>query len=359
MWSNSPAGTSFVPNDLTNDILVSSPDERFPEFFQARDSLRIVTSESGLADFTDRLLFQREAQVFSPRLSSERSADLAYLNYPFVAFYAFDSVESFHFANAAQYAWTSKASPYSKRLLCGVHRRLLPDKEWSGKFRHSAVWMGYRKSQRKDPLIMLPPSDYVEPAIRRLSKFATQVPQTHRLAACAMMHLQFIAIHPFGDGNGRVARIIAPLSMAKYHLLNGVTLFLSEILLERRWEYYGHVESAERYDEIVSWIQFFVEAATEQLKRHEAIVRLALRLRENILRIAQPFVSEHLSIAFAEQVVLSPTLSLSRIAKMLRMDTREALRFAEAIDGRYGFGMISDAHDPAYQFRDIYDLLEL
>jgi Fic/DOC family len=360
MWVATPSGNSFIPDDLRQELIDSLPDRGFPDFFKARDHLQETVEAAGNADVYATLLFQRDSQTFSSRLSGATHGDIAYVTTPFVPFHIFDSIDAFNFASAAQYAWSRDHSkPYSKRFLCEIHRRLMPSKPWAGSFRKQAVWMGRRRSKVDEATIVLAPSRYVNPAFRKLGEFADNVPQTHRLAACAMIHYQLIAIHPFSDANGRVVRVITPLLLRHYGLIGDGMLFVSEVLLEHRWDYYSRVVSTERHDETRAWILFFVEMMTKQLENHGRLIQLAMRLRTALIQMLGAHLKANVAGDFADEILLSPIISLSRMAKVAGCSQLKARELVKALDGRFGLGLISDATDPVYQFRDLYDLLSL
>ncbi len=58
------------------------------------------------------------------------------------------------------------------------------------------------------------------------------------LIRLAVMHYQFEAIHPFGDGNGRTGRIINILYLISQGLLEIPVLYLSRYIIERKSAYY-------------------------------------------------------------------------------------------------------------------------
>ncbi|MEE3045486.1 MAG: Fic family protein [Pseudomonadota bacterium] len=90
----------------------------------------------------------------------------------------------------------------------------------------------------------------------------------------AIAHFWFVTIHPFDDGNGRIARAIADLALARAD--NNSTRFYSmstRIEAERR-DYYAQLERQQRATpDITEWISWFVtclgraiEAADETLE---------------------------------------------------------------------------------------------
>jgi len=75
----------------------------------------------------------------------------------------------------------------------------------------------------------------------------------------SMAHLWFVTIHPFDDGNGRIARAIADMSLARSE--NSAQRFYSmsaQIRRERR-AYYDHLEQAQRGTlDITNWMAWFL-----------------------------------------------------------------------------------------------------
>ncbi|MGA7571983.1 MAG: Fic family protein [Candidatus Aquilonibacter sp.] len=310
-------------------------------------------------DFSYRILFQREAQTFSPRLSGAQRRKAAYVNEPFIPFVVFDSSESLHFASAAQYAWQSVRKPYSKAYLCEIHRRLFPSMSASGRFRRTAAWLGPRRSKdRNDAIMTFASPEQLAPGFKGLESFADVVPATHRLAACAMIHLQFVSLHPFFDGNGRVARVMTPLLLRHYGLLDDMCLFVSDILSANRREYYARLESAQLWNEVDAWVRFFVRSLCLQFERHIEAIRCAQSVRCGVVNSISGIAGKNTQ-RLVDEAILSPTLSLSRIAGLLGLSTPAARDVASALTDRFGFGLISDADDPVYQFRDVYAMLAL
>lgn len=351
---------SFVPDPLSNDDIAVFPDSQFEEFFSVLDDLRCHLRRSRDARFLRRLFFVRDAQMFSPRFSSAKSAETAYIVKPFVPFTYFDSIEALTYARANQLAWDSAANgvpPYTEEFLGTIHGALLPDKPWSGRFRDLPAWIGRKKTPAKDALIVLAPSRDVRPAFNHLVEFATNAGQSHRLATCAMIHYQLVAIHPFSDGNGRIARIVTPLLLDHFHLIDDVCLFVSEILLHRRVDYFARIESVERYGEIQAWVLFFVECLVAQARAHKALAQLAGAVKSELKDTLRSHLPQTICNNLINEMILSPTMNLSRIATLLKTDSARARIFFEcgALD-RYQINIISRSQDPVYQVGALYEL---
>jgi Fic family protein len=75
----------------------------------------------------------------------------------------------------------------------------------------------------------------------------------------AIAHLWFVTIHPFEDGNGRIARAIADMALARSETTQQRFYSMSaEIGLERK-EYYTALERTQKGDlDITDWIIWFL-----------------------------------------------------------------------------------------------------
>jgi Fic family protein len=91
----------------------------------------------------------------------------------------------------------------------------------------------------------------------------------------AMAHLHLVTIHPFRDGNGRVARIVQSLVLAREGLVSVEFASIEQYLGERTQAYYEILERTQggTYQPERSareWIEFCVEAHVEQAQRRLA-----------------------------------------------------------------------------------------
>ena len=87
--------------------------------------------------------------------------------------------------------------------------------------------------------------------------------QTHPLVKCALFCYEFVSIHPFQDGNGRLSRLMATLLLLKngYKWIQYVS-FEHEIE-SRKDEYYRvlrNCQSQRPNEDITEWISFFFNA---------------------------------------------------------------------------------------------------
>jgi Fic family protein len=102
-----------------------------------------------------------------------------------------------------------------------------------------------------------------EDAMRHLVEWYNNDNQIHTLVKCALFAYDFVSIHPFQDGNGRLSRLISTLLLLKngYKWIQYVS-FEHEIE-SRKTEYYRVLRSCQANrpnEDVTSWVVFFFDA---------------------------------------------------------------------------------------------------
>ena len=150
----------------------------------------------------------------------------------------------------------------------------------------------------------------------------------------ALAHLWFVTIHPFEDGNGRIARAIADMTLARSE--ESTQRFYSvsaQIRLERN-EYYSILENTQKGDlDITPWMEWFlgcldrafdgaekilgkVFAKADFWKKH-SVAPLNNRQRDIINRLLDGFEGNLTSSKWATIEKCSPDTALRDIADLV------------------------------------------
>ena len=97
--------------------------------------------------------------------------------------------------------------------------------------------------------------------------------KTHPLVKCALFVYEFVSIHPFQDGNGRMSRLLSMLLLLK-HGYSWIQYVSFEHEIEnRKSEYYRKLRQCQAQrpgEDVTPWLTFFFDALTniqEQLLR--------------------------------------------------------------------------------------------
>jgi Fic family protein len=89
------------------------------------------------------------------------------------------------------------------------------------------------------------------------------------LTRAGLAHLHFVSIHPFEDGNGRIARAIAEKALAQ-SLGRPSLLALASTILAKRRGYYDALEANNKDAEITPWLGWFAVTVLEAQQRMTA-----------------------------------------------------------------------------------------
>jgi Fic family protein len=144
----------------------------------------------------------------------------------------------------------------------------------------------------------------------------------------AIAHLWFLTVHPFEDGNGRMARAISDMLLARSE--NSAERFysLSKYILAKRSEYYEVLKRTQRgAGDITEWLVWFLNSIKEAMQEAEdsmnnIVMKAAFWERHSDVRIneRQRLMMNKL---FDE---LSGKLTTSKWAKMMKCSVDTALR---------------------------------
>lgn len=85
------------------------------------------------------------------------------------------------------------------------------------------------------------------------------------LLRSAIAHIYFVSIHPFEDGNGRIGRGLIEKILAQ-HLKQPTLIALSQIINDKKKEYYQALEKQNKHNEITLWLNYFANMVLQAQK---------------------------------------------------------------------------------------------
>lgn len=95
------------------------------------------------------------------------------------------------------------------------------------------------------------------------------------LLKIAIAHVEFEALHPFKDGNGRIGRMLITLMLWKSGIISEPHYYISGYFEENKDRYIDLMRGVSENDDWTNWCIFFLEAVEEQAIRN-------LQIAENI-----------------------------------------------------------------------------
>jgi Fic family protein len=100
-------------------------------------------------------------------------------------------------------------------------------------------------------------------AMGALINWYTKDQQTHPLVKCALFCYEFVTIHPFQDGNGRLSRLLATLLLLKHKYAWIEYVSFEHEIESRKAEYYRVLRSCQAgrpNEDVTEWVAFFFDA---------------------------------------------------------------------------------------------------
>ncbi|MDO5102087.1 MAG: Fic family protein [Lautropia sp.] len=113
-----------------------------------------------------------------------------------------------------------------------------------------------------------PPASHLPKEMARFLAWANGPSTEPELIRAALAHLWFITLHPFDDGNGRIARAISDLFLARADGSSQRFYSLSAQIQRERKQYYQILERTQKGTlDVNDWLHWFLRAL------HDAIVQ--------------------------------------------------------------------------------------
>lgn len=101
--------------------------------------------------------------------------------------------------------------------------------------------------------------------------------ELHPLLVIANFVFEFLAIHPFHDGNGRLSRVLTNLLLLKENYSYIPYVSLEEIIEDHQTEYYLALRATQKNhktknEDITAWVNFFLDTLIEQTEKAKKIM---------------------------------------------------------------------------------------
>jgi len=106
------------------------------------------------------------------------------------------------------------------------------------------------------------PGIETEDAMRSLISWYNGDTEIHPLVKCAIFTYEFVSIHPFQDGNGRLSRLISTLLLLKFGYKWIQYVSLEHEIEHRKNEYYVELRKCQAQrpgENITTWVFFFLD----------------------------------------------------------------------------------------------------
>lgn len=173
--------------------------------------------------------------------------------------------------------------PLSKKKLCAWQAAFFP----SGYSEGAQIEIGkYRTHEehivsgmmgRERIHYIAPAPDRVEEEMKIFLDWFNRDAEGSSVVRSAIAHLWFVSIHPFEDGNGRLARILSDILLARADKSEFRFYNISSQINKDKNHYYNILEKTQRGDgDITEWIHWYATTLSRALDEAETVVSTIL-----------------------------------------------------------------------------------
>ncbi len=182
------------------------------------------------------------------------------------------------------------------------------------------------------------------------------------LVKTALMHLEFEALHPFQDGNGRIGRMLITLFLWKSKVISEPHFYISGYLEENKDLYIDTMRKVSDKDNWEEWIRFFLIAVENQAIKNLEIAEKIQNLYEEMKGAFAETLSSKWSVSALDFIFTNPVFRNSKFTSSAGIPAPTAAKFTKKlIDAGYLLSkQESSGRRPAlYSFEPLMKLVRI
>ena len=178
------------------------------------------------------------------------------------------------------------SEPLTGRRLFAWHAALFP----TGHSGISKIRVGAWRDDAKGPMQVVsgpigrervhyeaPAADRVRDEIKKFVDWFEKDRSISLVLKAGVAHLWFVTIHPFDDGNGRIARAIADMVLARSEMTSQRFYSMSAQIRAERKAHYEVLEATQKGElDITRWLEWFLDCLGRAIDRAETILATVL-----------------------------------------------------------------------------------
>jgi Fic family protein len=177
--------------------------------------------------------------------------------------------------------------PLSKKRLCGWQAALFP----TGYSGLRPITTGAWRRDEKGPMQVVsgrvgrewvhfqaPAADRLDQEMKRFAAWFNRRSDLDPVLKSGLAHFYFVTLHPFDDGNGRIARAIADLQLARADGTGLRFYSMSAQIQREKRRYYDALEQSQKADlDITAWLAWYLECMGRALQASATILAEVLQ----------------------------------------------------------------------------------
>jgi Fic family protein len=253
--------------------------------------------------------------------------------------------------------------PLSEHLVKSIHQQLLSFGRGAGKspgkYKTEQNYLA-DKIKQKIEFIPISPEKLID-GMEDLFKYLDES-QDAVLIKTALMHLEFEALHPFKDGNGRIGRMLITLYLWSTGTIAAPHFYISGYMEEHKDLYIDTMRRVSSEGKWEEWCNFFFKAIEEQALKNIQIAESIKQLYEEMKSVFADTLSSKWSVNALDFIFANPIFRNNRFTSGSGIPAQTASRFTRLLLDRNIIRTIKDASGrrPAlYAFEPLLKLVRV
>lgn len=222
--------------------------------------------------------------------------------------------------------------PFSKSMLKTMHQQLLSfgrgASKAPGEFKKEQNYIADTIS-RKILFVPIAP-EKLEAGLDRLFDYMNHDSDSILLKT-AISHLEFEALHPFLDGNGRIGRMLITLMLWQNQAISAPHFYVSGYLEEHKNRYVDLMRQVSQTGDWNEWVIFFLNAIESQSERNLQIAENIRNLYESMKIVFSEVLSSKFALAVLDFVFTYPMFRNSQLSERTGIAPATANRLTKAL----------------------------
>lgn len=222
--------------------------------------------------------------------------------------------------------------PLSQHLVKTIHQQLLSfgrgAQKSPGQFK---IEQNYLADKIKQKVLFIPISpEKLNEGLEKLFDYINNSDDPI-LIKTALMHLEFEALHPFQDGNGRIGRMLITLLLWSTKTISEPHFYISGYMEDNKDEYIDTMRNVSENNDWEKWCAFFFNAVEKQAIRNLEIAENIKNLYEEMKHIFSDTLSSKWSVNALDYIFTNPIFRNNRFTSKSGIPAATAARFTRML----------------------------
>lgn len=222
--------------------------------------------------------------------------------------------------------------PLSQSLIKGIHQKLLSFgrgvSKSPGQFKNE---QNYLADTLKRNILFIPISpEKLQDGLDKLFQYIEQSKHP-TLVKTAITHIEFEALHPFKDGNGRIGRMLITLMLWSSGTISEPHFYISGYLEDNKNQYIDEMRNVSKNNDWEGWCSFFLEAIAQQAIRNLEIAEEIRNLYEDMKNVFSDILSSKWSVNALDFIFTNPVFRNNKFTTNSGIPSATAARFTRIL----------------------------